>query len=457
MPDASIVIGVRGGPLYRVGEGGGTPEPLTALDKAAEETDHMWPSAVPGTSLVLFVTNGSGNAPIDAGRLAVVDVKTGKTVRLGLVGMHPRYVASGHIVYGSADRSLRAVRFDPARMSVVGNPVPVLEGVGVKQSGAANFDVSNDGRLVYAGGVGSTSVVRTLVWVDRAGRETPIANAPGRTYYYARLSPDGKRLSLDVRDQEQDIWIWDLVRETMSRLTDQAGPDEYGLWTEDGEHVVFSSVMSGRNELFWKRPDGVAQPEKLTDTTAEKLSPYPNAITPDGKQVIFRSSVGGQNDLFLVDTGGSHAIRKLLATEHDERNAALSPDGKFIVFESNLSGRYEIYARPFPDVESRQWPVSTTGGTKPAWSSDGREIFYVAGDGKLNSVPVSLTRGFELGKPAPLFDTAPYFSGAQGRNFDVAPDGKRFVMIKQPTGAEARAMPIMVVLNWADELKSRLK
>jgi serine/threonine-protein kinase len=365
-------------------------------------------------------------------------------------------VSTGHIVYAVEDGSLRAVRFDPKTVAVSGNPVPVLDAVGVKISGAASFELSSEGRLVYVT-VGAGNGNRTLAWVDMAGHETPIA-APTRNYYYARVSPDGKRLSLDVRDQEQDVWIWDLARETMARLTDTPGADQYGLWTRDGGHVVFSSAITGRQEIFWHRPDGVGKPEPLTDTVADKLVPYPNAITPDGKQIIARAAAGGgKNDLFVVPVGGDRKLHKLLASEHDEKNAALAPDGRFMAFESDLSGRNEVYVRPFPDVDRRQWPVSTGGGAKPVWAPDGRQLYYLATDGKMMAVSADLASDLGLGKPVALFDAAPYFMGSAGRNFDVAPDGKRFVLVKNPVSTSGNSAPVTVVLNWVDELKARLK
>jgi serine/threonine-protein kinase len=281
-------------------------------------------------------------------------------------------------------------------MTVSGTPAPVLEGVGVKTSGGANFDFSTNGRLVYAGG--GSGIARTIAWVDRSGRETAIA-APIRNYFYARVSPDGKRLSLDVRDQEEDIWIWDIARETMTRLTDRPGADQYGLWTLDAQRVVFSSALSGRQELFSHRPDGVGQPEQLTDTASAKLTPFPNAITPDGRQVVFRAAVGGKNDLFVADIGRERAFRKLLSTEHDERNAALSPDGTLMAFESDLSGKVEVYVRPFPDVNSRQWPVSTAGGSEAVWAPKTRELFYVSADSKLMACRCSPVRSSAWASP----------------------------------------------------------
>jgi serine/threonine-protein kinase len=455
LADGTIVLGVQSGPLVRVSEAGGTPEPLTELDKTVNETDHLWPSAIPGTSALLFVVNQAGRTPMTGGQLAVLDLKTKTIKRLGITGSSPRYSASGHIVYAVEDGSVRAIRFDPGTMTTSGNPMPVLDAVSIKVSGAANFDVSGDGRLVFTGGTSAT--LRTIVFTDRKGGETAVKAEP-RAYYYARVSPDSKLLSLDVRDQEQDIWIWEIGRENLQRLTSKAGNDQYGLWAPNSQHVIFSSNTT-RTELFWHRPDGVGQPEQLSDTAAEKLVPFPNAVTPDGKQIIFRASLAaGKNDLFVLDIGGDKKPKKLLDTEHDERNAALSKDGRFMAFESDLSGKFEIYVRPYPDVNRRQWPVSTGGGSEPVWAQSGQEIFYVSPNNKLMSVPVkALGTDLEFGKPSELFDVTPYFFGGVGRNYDVFPDGKRFVMVKNPVSASGGGPRINVVINWVDELRTRLK
>jgi serine/threonine-protein kinase len=449
----AIVIGVRGSPLHRVSAAGGDPAPFTTLDKDAGEVEHLWPAEVPGTSVILFVT-ASGTTPAIGGQLAAFDHATGRTVRFKLTGVHPRYVPTGHMVYASVDGSLRAVAFNPKTMEVSGSPVPVLEGVAVKPTGAANFDISQGGQLVYVTGTG-LSAMRTITWTNRAGKETPIAAQP-RNYYYVRVAPDGTRLAIDARDNEQDIWIWDFRREHLNRLTDRPGQDQYGLWAAGGQRVVFYSDMGGKSEIYQMRPDGTGQIEQMTDVAKQKLSPYPNAITPDGKQVIFRAATSAtRNDLWISSATGDHSVKKLLATEHDERNATLSPDGRWMAFESDQSGRFEVYVRPFPDVDAGQWPVSIGGGLEPVWS--GNEIFYLSEDNKMMAVPVSTARGFVADKPVALFETTPYFFGGQGRNYDVTKDGQRFVMVKNPPEASGRSMPINIVLNWTEELRAKLK
>ncbi len=456
MTDGTIVFGMRGGPLQSVSQAGGEPVAFTKLDSEAGDVEHLWPAEVPGTSVVLFVT-GSGTTPALGGQLAAFDRATGRIARLKLAGVHPRYLPTGHIVYAVSDGSLRTVAFDVATMTAAANTMPVLEGVAIKPTGAANFDISRDGALVYGGGGNTMAALRTITWTSRTGKETAIAADP-RNYYYARISPDGSRLSLDARDQEQDIWIFDIRREHLDRLTDTPGADQYGLWAAGGQRVVFNSEVKGKGEIFQMRPDGTGEMEQLTDTSKEKVTPYPNAITANGKQVIFRGASGvGKNDLWISSATGDRSVSRLLASEHDERNATLSPDGKWMAYESDDSGKYEVYVRPFPDVNSGKSPVSTGGGTEPLWSPTGKEIFYVSEDNRMMAVPVSTASGFVAEKPVVLFDTLPYYFGGQGRNYDVTRDGLRFVMVKNPPEMIGRSMPIHVVLNWAEELRAKIK
>ena len=214
--DDQIIFGTAGGGLFCVSGGGGEPEALTTLDPEQGDALHQDPSIIDRRDAVVFVISPGGGPALSTGQLAVLDLSNGEVTRLGIQGVSPRYVPTGHLVYAAEDGSVRAVPFDARSLTVPGSTVPLIEGLAVKPSGAAEFDVSRDGRLVYALGGGAT-VERSLVWVGRDGREEPLA-APTRTYVYPRLSPDGRRLALDVRDEESNIWIWDFAGETLTRL-----------------------------------------------------------------------------------------------------------------------------------------------------------------------------------------------------------------------------------------------
>ena len=448
----TIVFGVLDAGLHLVSDGGGgEPTVATTPDASLGETSHTHAFAVPGSSVVLFVT--VSKAPyIDSAQLAAWDRKTGRIARLKINGTRPRYLSSGHLVYVAGDGSVRAVLFDLDTMTVHGNPVPILDGVTLKASASANFDVTPGGRMVYVGGGSRVRVERTVTWVDRSGRETPTA-APPRTYYYARVLPDGSRIALDVRDDQQDVWIWD-ARGTLTRLTAGQGADEYGVWSSDGSRVISFSTVNQKSGLYSSRADVTGAPELI----AERPAAYPNAVTPDGKSMIFRSASGatkGKNDLFVVALDGDHTVKTFLGTEHDEFNAAVSPDGRWVAYQSDLSSRMEVYVSPYPDATAGQWTISTAGGSEPAWSLNGKELYYISPDNKLMAVPIAALPRFSPGVPVPLFDVSTYFFGGLGRNYDVARDG-RFVMVKEPQSSIGGMQPITVVLNWLDELNARL-
>ena len=328
----------------------------------------------------------------------------------------------------------------------------------VASTGIGHFAVAENGTLVYRTrdtGVSGWTAPRTLVWVERDGREQPLA-APARPYVYPRMSPDGTRIALDVRDQENDIWVWDLGRETLSRLSFDAGTDDYPVWMPDGQQVLYSAPTEGRRDAFRRAADGTGEVEQLT-THERPIRPY--AVTPDGTRLILREDVAvGQLDLVVMVLDGDRELEPLLTSEFNERNAEISPDGLWMAYESDESGQFEIYVRPFPDVNTGRWQVSTGGGTEALWSPVGGELFYRTPDGRVMSVPVTTEDSFAAGNPS-VAVAASYFDGPEpfwGRMYDVSPDGQRFLMIKEGDGQLLSSAEFVVVLNWLEELKERV-
>ena len=435
--------GVGQSALFRIPAGGGTPERLTTLDPDRGELRHGWPCVLPGGKAIVFsIARGDGVFEI-----ALLSLETGEWETLVEQGYKPRYAASGHLVYALSG-ILMATPFDLNRLEITGPTVPILEDVaGSVVFGSVSYNLAPEGSLVYVAGTAFRST-RTLVWVDRNGREVALAAEP-RNYTYPRVSPDGTRVALDVRDEENDIWIWDFARETLTRLTFDAGADQYPVWTPDSERVVFSSRRSGVPNLYWKSADGTGTAEQLTQSPNQL---NPNSMSPDGKHVVFRSNV---QDLGMLSLEGERPTQLLLSEEFREQNGEIAPDGRWLAYESNASGQGEIYVRPFPDVDAGRWQISSNGGTRPLWGPDGRELFYLATDNRLMAVPVETGENFTPGTPERLLDKA-YRAEAPGRTYDIAPDGQRFLMIQQPESTEAGPTSITIVLNWFEELKQRV-
>jgi len=461
--DDMIVFGTRAGGLFRVAGGGGEPEPLTTLDPDQGEVGHIYPHIIEGQDAVVFVIAQTGASPLAGGQLAVLDLRSGDVKRLGLTGASPRYIPTGHLVYAAEDGSIRAVAFDAGRREVTGSPVPLVEGVAVKNQGAANFDVSRDGRLVYFRG-GAINEQRALVWVDRSLREEPI-NAPLRTYVYPRISPDGGRVVLDVRGEQQDIWIWDFASETSTRLILGEGAYYYyPIWTPDGERIAYSTDTG---DIYWKASNNTGVPQLLAGEVGglgEGRSPGPYFFTPDGSALVFRDQANPEtnDDLAMISLDADLQDGWRLNDDYRERNAELSPNGQWMAYQSDESGQFQIYVRPFPDVDRDQTTISNNGGTHPLWSRDGRELFYLepgAGNPRLMSVSVEAddTSGvFPFGERQVVMEW-PYYSTAEGRAYDVSLEGERFLAIKSlgDDGEGASSTEITVIVGWQEVVRQR--
>ncbi len=446
-PDGTILFGQPEG-ILRVPAAGGTPELVIA---AADGERMSSPQLMPNGDAVLFSVTTSD---WDAAQVVVQSLSTGARTVLVEGGSDARYLPTGHLVY-ALDDGLFAVAFDADRLAVRGGPVSMIQGViRARTSASANYGVSEDGTLVYL--TGESAAAHTLVWVDREGREEPLA-APPRAYTYPRLSPDGTRVALDVRDEQNDIWIWDLARETLTRLTFAPGLDRAAAWTPDGRRVASSSQRDGAaGSLFWQAADGTGAAEPLSDSPG---ATFPQAFSPEGDQLLFTAPAGegGGWDIGIVSTQGEHSVTPLIETPAHERNAELSPDGQRVAYESDESGQFEVYVRPFPNVEEGRWLVSRDGGTRPLWALDGRELFYLGAPGQVMAVPIQPGPAFAAGNPEQLFE-GPYLEPSAQRTYDVSPDGQRFLMIKSAETAESAAAgpTLVVVQNWHQELLERV-
>jgi serine/threonine-protein kinase len=428
--------------LLRVPAAGGQAEVLTTPDAQKGELDHVFPELLPGGDAILF-TIVPRTGGIDAAQIAVRDLRTGEQKILVAGGSSPRYVSTGHIVYGVAG-TLRAVAFDLDRLEVQGNPVPVLQRVYMKPVGSASFGVSRDGSLVYLAGVFQGGAAVTLVWVDRQGREEVIS-APPRVYRALRISPDGTRVAVQ---EAGDIWIWDFTRQALMRFTFDAAESDLPVWTPDGQRLVFSSEPGGStHRLFWRLADGTGPVQQLMDNSSNDQ--YPTSFSPDGTRLLFTeydSSTGFT--IRVLPLKGDRTLAS--STTLNGQNAEVSPDGRWLAYQSNESGQSEVYVRPFPQLDGGRWQVSTGGGTEPVWARSGKELFYEGLGGAMMSVAVDGGSAFRAGNPTRLFEW-PYLVAAQ-RTYDVSPDGQRFLEIK-PFGPQVAPTSLVVVQHWFEELK----
>jgi eukaryotic-like serine/threonine-protein kinase len=431
--------------LHQVPQGGGAAQPLTRLGKG--EATHRWPAFLPGGAAMLF-GYGTTSGNWENQQVAVVSVGTGERRNLVQHGMCPAYAPSGHLVYVQRG-SLMAMPFDPRRLAVTGAAVPVVDGVLQSSTGAAQYSVSAAGTLAYVPG-GVQAARLSPVWVTRNGVEQSVA-APARGYSYPRLSPDGLRLAVCVAEPETQIWLYDFARETLARLTLEGELSGLPTWTADGKRIAFTSKADGPLNLFWQLADGGGAAERLA--TSEN-NDTPMSWSPDGQLLAF----GEVNpttgfDIWVLRMSDRKAM-PFLVTPFNESTPRFSPDGRWLSYASDESGREEIYVQPYPGPGGK-WPISAEGGREPVWNRNGRELFYRSGDAMM-VVDIATQPAFAAGKPRVLFRGAYEPTVFTVANYDVSPDGQRFLMLKRSEQAAAAPTQINIVLNWLEELKRRV-
>ena len=434
--DGMITLGSASG-LQQVSDGGGTPRPLTQLQPG--EASHRLPDVLPGGRGELFDAVTGPNQ----WRIRLHSTADSEYRDLIAAGTAPRYAPTGHLVFAQAG-TLFAVPFDVNTLSTTGEPAPVLQGVLQTNTGYPYYNFSANGTLVYASG--TAGVTRNLVWVARNGTEQPLA-APAREYDWPRLSPDGRRIAVEVSGQ---TWTYDTARDTLTRLTFDGAQNDAPAWSPDGTRIAVRSSREGLpSSIFWQMADGSGGQERLSTST--EVADLPLSFSPDGQQIAFvRTDRKTQRDIWVASV--KDRKRSLfLATPATEGAPRFSPDGRWIAYVSDESGRPETYVQPYPGPGGK-WQISTDGGIEPAWNPNGRELFYRSG-GRMMAVPVATQPAFSVGRPTMLFE-GEYLASPfpqTGVIYDVTPDGQRFLMIKDVQAASATQ--INVVVNWFEELK----
>ena len=438
-------------PLMEVPEAGGAPNPRT---KPAENESHAQPHFLPDGRSLLFIVRSAGQPP----RVAYLPGDSSDH-RILLHGTDPRYVATGHLFF-TRDTSVWAVAFDAMAGRIIGNPTPVLEGVLVSGNGVARTTVSADGTLAYV--AEAAAGLRTVVRVDRQGKEEPLPGLPPNSYGAIRLSPDASRLAFDV-GRPRRIWNYDLTRATATPVTPAEAESRAPLWTRDGVRIAFTREQNQLFSLLVQNADGTGSPEGIVTGDSGITTLTAEAWSGDGNTLLVTFVRGRGADIEAI-VRGDQQVRDLIniGVTANQGGSGVSPDGQWVAYESDHSGTWEVYVQRFPQLGDRQ-PISIGGGMSPRWAANGRELFYQSSDGRrILAVPIvygpSTTNGtapkIVAGKPEVLFE-GQYIvrTSPSVRSFEVLPDGRFLLLKPEPVGDSNAAATVTIVQNWTEELK----
>jgi Tol biopolymer transport system component/predicted Ser/Thr protein kinase len=439
--DNTIWFGHINSTIYRVPASGGTPVEVTILDSLNKEISHRFPQPLPGGKNVLFTIKHSNISTFDEAVIATENIETHERKVLIRGGSFARYLPTGHVLYARGS-AIYAVSFDLRTMEVQGSPLPVIEGgMLIPQSGDANFTVSQTGTLVYVPKGAMNDFQVRLVWYDRLGNRQPFLDSL-RAYGDGTFSPDGQKLAMAIRAANDDIWVYQLGRGTLTRLTFGGGNSDLPIWTPDGKRVIYVSERGRVYSIFSKPWDGSGAEEKLGDADGIDGTSTP-AISPDGKFIAF----GKKGDIWIMPMEGERKSVPFIQSPAFELQPSFSRNGRWLSYVSNESGRSEVYVVPFPKRDGK-WQISTDGGSYAWWMSNGKELVYLDGN-TVTKVDVQIEPTFDFSIPHKMF-VLPSFNGF----LDATPDGKKFVFGDvQSRGFDVTQ--VNVVVNWFDELKKK--
>jgi serine/threonine protein kinase len=433
-------------PIFRISAAGGTASAVTRTE-TGKETSHRFPQFLPDGRHFLYYVQGT---PESHG-IYVGDLDGSRARRLLDVDSAPVYESSGHLLF-VRQGTLFAQEFDVTRLELKGNPFSVAEHIAAVNTaqGSAAVSASSVGSIIYR--TASPGGRRQFRWLDRSGKEIGKAGDPLSASTLS-ISPDSRRVALaQLINNNFDVWLLDLGRNVLSRFTFDAAVDSAPIWSPDGRQIVFQSNRKGAYDLYIKPAIGPGNEELLLASGQDKK---PMDWSPDRRFLLYANldpKTGFK--VLALPMDGDRKPFPVVGTNFNEDLAQFSPDGKWFAYESNESGRYEIYIQPFPDAGG-QTQASTNGGAQVRWRRDGKELFYIALDGRLMAVPIRIAsnpRTIEAGSPVPLFATR-VGSASYPNNwlydvnwqYDVSVDGQRFLM---NTIIEEAPSPITVILNW---------
>ena len=424
-------------------------------------TQFGYPQALPGSEMILVTVAASSSVEVDptTGDLYVLSPATGEQRLLLRDAVAGQFLPTGHLVFLRSS-ALWAVPFDQERVQTLGTPVPVVEGVRLDSGLGAQFAISDDGSLAYVP-VGASGRERRILTVDRNGREA-FAGVDG-SFESLDLSPDGRHLLLgtSTASGNADVWVSDLNRGDLVRLTTDPAFDGAPLWGRDGQRVVFTTMRNGRPELMWMLADGSGTPETLAtfDEGVNNVVAYD--FVPDGKTLLVAAhpDESVESDIGLVTIGDPRSWRPLVETPARERMPTVSPNGRWLAYASNESGSFEVYVESFPDLGNKT-QVSIDGGHTPRWTANGQAIVYLHAP---SGPPEAMMHvAFEdsgdarasVGAPQVLFDWRYFIRPGGMHPYALSDMGDQFFVVGSKDADEAAPSQaqINVVLDWFSEL-----
>jgi serine/threonine-protein kinase len=403
-------------------------------------------AALPGSRGLLYTACG-GNCAIESA-IHVYDLEAGSGRLVVANAAGAWYSPTGHLLYTDRAGGLYAMGFDAERLVPTSGAVPVIDDVL-----PASFTLSASGTVLYAASHGGKALAE-LMWVSRDGNAVPLDSAWRGDFHYPALSPDGGALALSVGDGTTQLWIR-RSDGTRQKLTQDGLVSWRPTWTPDGRSLVFSSLRTpggtqDDSDLYLMPVDGSTRPALLLDHT---YGVWEGEFSRDGRWLVLRSDeVGGFAQIRGRRMDTDSALVPLHVNESSKVQIALSPDGRWLAYVSDETGVREVYVAAFPSMPSPRL-VSREGGSEPRWAPDSRELFYKNSDA-LMSVAITPGEGVVAGSPRRLFSVAPYRSARNRQQYDVAPDGQHFVMIRD---VAAGAREVVYVENWFPELLAKVR
>jgi serine/threonine-protein kinase len=440
-PSGQIVVAIAN-QIIAIPSRGGAPRRVAAADTSRGEAGYVTPVALADGDQVLIAIQGRQGA--GASRLGVLSLRSGKVTPLALPGLYPLGVGGGVLVYVTGTSALFGVRYDASGPRITGDPFPLGVNVLIRPQGFPDAAMSAEGTLMFQ----TTSLTAQVGLVDMTGQFTPVIAEP-RAYAYPRYSPEGKRIALSIGTiGRSDIWVYDVPSASLSRLTSEGSSNERPEWTPDGKRVLFrsDSGVVATSAMWWRPADLSGPVSRVLPPGRDGL--FEGVVTPDGKNLVYQvdNSGASQSNVAWRALSGDTVEHVISATPAVEAQPRVSPDGKWVAFATDASGAGQVVVQPFPGP-GPQVQVSVAGGSEPVWGRDGKRLFYRDGQ-KFIAASYSASPTFTVTARAKLFDDVYAFAQSPHANYDVSPDGMKFLVVRN-----AEASRLVVVHNWMAEVR----